>query len=257
MPDLPLHYTSAGRGPALVLLHPVGLDNTFWGPLVERASRTRTVVAVDLAGHGKSPAVSGDRGIAAYASDVRALIETLDIHRPAVLGLSFGGMIAQELATTHPACVSRLIVGACGARISQEARPAVRARGTAALGSQGMGAVVDETLQRWFTGPFLTAPAVETVRRRLLADDPQGWASGWAAIAGFDVLDRLPHLAIPVLAVAASEDAGTPVEGTRAIATAVPGARFTVIEGAPHMMQIECAEAFCDAVSGFLAVDAA
>ena len=70
------------------------------------------------------------------------------------------------------------------------------ARGQAVLDG-GMSAVVDTTLQRWFTSPFISCPAVAKVRARLLTDDPGQWHAGWRVIASHDALDRLPKLAIP------------------------------------------------------------
>lgn len=247
-----LHFDMKGEGPSLVLLHPVGLDNGFWGPLVDRASENHSVIAIDLMGHGQSGPAAIGRGIGSYVADVKDLFDELDIASATVLGLSFGGMISQEFAIRHPGRTSRLIVGACGGRIPEGAREAVRARGTKALEAGGMANVVDETLDRWFTPSFLPSVAVERVRLRLLANDPQGWAAGWDAIAGFNALDRLGAIDCPCLVLAATEDAGTPVAATKAMADAIPRAEFAVLQHAPHMMQIECAERFVDQVAGFL-----
>lgn len=246
-----LFYRVTGSGSPLVLLHPVGLDHTFWEPLLTEAAQTHTVVAVDLRGHGRSGPAAYDRGIRAYAADVVALLDELGFDDAAVLGLSFGGMITQELAVTYPERVSRLIVGACGPRIPAEARETVRARGQLDPAA-GMAGVVDVTLRRWFTDGFMGSEAVKRVRQRLLANDPAGWAAGWNAIAGFDALERLPTIKVPTLVVAAELDAGTPVAATQAIAAAIPGAQFAVIPGAPHMMQIECGERFTALVMAFL-----
>ena len=245
-----LYYTRQGSGPALVLLHPVGIDHSFWGPLIEKAATLRTVIAVDLMGHGWSPAAAPDRGIGAFVSDLVALLDNLGFEKAGLLGLSFGGMIAQEFACSHPSRLSQLIVGACGPRIPPEARDAVRARGKP--DASGMAGVVDATMQRWFTPAFIDAEPARRVRARLLSDDPVGWAAGWNAISGFDALDRLKTIAVPTLVVAGELDAGTPPAMTRIIADTIPGAEFKVLPGAPHMMQIECAGVFSDAVIEFL-----
>ncbi|MFA6265123.1 MAG: alpha/beta fold hydrolase [Pseudolabrys sp.] len=246
-----LVYSVQGKGPPLVLLHPVGIDCTFWGPLVERASGLHTVISVDLMGHGASPPAPPERGITAYAADVAALLDELGFADAALLGLSFGGMIAQEFAVDRPKRLSALIVGACGPRIPAEAREAVRARGKVDP-AKGMASVVDQTMQRWFTPAFMNAEPAQRVRARLLADDTAGWAAGWNAISGFDAFDRLGSIAVPTLVVAGERDAGTPVAATKAIADAIPGAEFALLPGAPHMMQIECADRFADRVMAFL-----
>ena len=245
-----LHFDSAGDGSAIVLLHPVGLDRTFWGPLPDRLAARHRVLSVDLAGHGRSPAPTPDRGIAAYADDVAALLDALGIPSAGVVGLSFGGMIGQEFALRHPDRISALVVGACGPRVPPAARDAVRNRGVLPEGD-GMAAIVDATIERWFTPPFRDSEPAGRVRERLLTDDPLGWAAGWHAISGFDALDRLGTIAVPALVIAGEHDAGTPVAATRAIADAIPGARFALMEGAPHMLQIEQADAYADLVTGF------
>ena len=246
-----LFYRMKGSGPALVLLHPVGLDHSFWGPLLDQAAEMFTVIAVDLMGHGRSGVVSADRPIGEYANDVRDLLNRLDIEKAGVLGLSFGGMIAQEFAVSHPDRLSFLVVGACGSRIPVEVSAAVRARGEVAA-DIGMAAVVETTLERWFTPAFMGSPAVARVREQLLANDPRGWAAGWSAISSFDAASRLAGVSVPSMVIAAELDAGTAVPATRAIADAIPGARFTLLAGAPHMMQIECADRFTDQVIDFL-----
>lgn len=250
MTSATLHHIERGQGDPLVLLHPIGLDHSFWPGLIERCSGFRRVLAFDLPGHGRSPAAP-QATMAAYVEAVKQTLDALAIEKAAVLGLSFGGMIAQELAIRFPDRVSRLIACACGARIPPEAREAVAARGQAAL-EGGMSAVVDATLQRWFTSSFMSDPAVDKVRDRLLSDDPRQWDAGWRAIASHDALDRLPKLAIPTLVVAGEVDLGTPVPAARAIADAVSGARLVVIPRAPHMLQIECAETFVGHVAAFL-----
>jgi len=250
MASFKLRHTEHGRGDPLVLLHPIGLDRSFWSGLVERCAATRRVIALDLPGHGQSPALA-EISMAAYVEAVKQTIDALGIGTAAVLGLSFGGMIAQEFAIRFPDRVSRLVACACGARMPPEARDAVLARGRAAL-DHGMSSVIDTTLERWFTPSFMDDPAVDRVRGRLLTDDAGQWNAGWSVIAAHDALDRLPNLAIPTLVVAGEMDRGTPVSAARAIADAVPGARLAVLSGAPHMLQIERPEPFARHVTAFL-----
>lgn len=246
-----LFHKVQGQGSPLVLLHPVGLDHSFWGPLVDKASSLHTVISVDLMGHGASPTAEPERGIGAYAGDIATLLDKLGFASVTMLGLSFGGMITQEFAIAFPKRVSALVVGACGPRIPAGARDAVRARGQVDP-AKGMAGVVDQTMQRWFTPEFIDSEPAQRVYARLLSDDPAGWAAGWNAIAGFDALDRLGSVAAPAFVIAGELDAGAAVATTKMIADAIPGSQFEVLSGAPHMMQIENAERFTDRVVTFL-----
>lgn len=91
------------------------------------------------------------------------------------------------------------------------------------------------------------------MRDRLLADDVAGWSAGWHAIADLSATPQLGPVSVPTLVIAGELDAATPAAlSETTVARAIPGARFMVLPGAPHMMQIECADAFTAAVSGFL-----
>jgi len=249
-----LHHAVQGDGPALVLLHPAGLDHTAMRPLAEAMAASHRVVSVDLRGHGLSPDCAPGTRLADLAGDVASVIALAAGGRAAVLGVSLGGMVAQALALAHPQAVSALLLCGCTGTFADELRPMLRERGAAALRG-GMAAVLDATLQRWFTPAALAhgaSGAVAAVRARLLADRPANWAATWDAIAGHDALPTLGEVAVPTLVLAGERDAATPVPATQALAGAIPGARWTMLEGAPHMMQLECPGAFHAAVAAFL-----
>lgn len=252
MSPLRLHGRSEGTGPLTVLLHPVGLDGSFWGGLPAALAAHRRVLSLDLAGHGASPAVQRPRPIEAYADDVAAAIREVDAGPAEVVGLSFGGMVAQMVAVRHPDLVAALIPCGCGGTFGAEIRPMLRERGMVAE-RDGMQAIVEPTLARWFTPDFLSNSAVARVRERLLADEVAAWSAGWHAIAGLDATPHLGGLKVPTLVIAGELDAATPPAVSEAtVARAIPGARFTILPGAPHMMQIECEAAYTGAVAGFL-----
>lgn len=247
-----LHVDRSGAGPLLVLLHPVGLDGTFWGGLPAQAvAAGHTVLAVDLPGHGRSAPADRPGRMDAVVEQVAAVIEAAAAGPAIVLGLSFGGMVAQNLALARPDLVAGLIACGCPGRMPEAAREAILDRGRAAEAG-GMAAVVEPTIERWFTPDFRSDRRVDAVRARLLADRPSDFAAAWEAIAGHDALDRLGAVRVPSLVVAGERDAATSADASRALADAIPGARLVVLPGAPHMMQIEAEGAFVDAVAGFL-----
>jgi 3-oxoadipate enol-lactonase len=221
-------------------------------PCVERAARNCRVVAVDLRGHGESPAATRATTLDDYVADIEAVMAAHCPGPATVLGLSFGGMLAQLVAIAHPERVARLVLCGCPGGFSPEVRPVLRERGLAAERG-GMAAVVDATIERWFTPSFRDSAPAKRVRARLLSDDVTGWSAGWHAIAALDALPRLGAIKVPTLVVSGERDAATPLAASQAIAQAIPGAQLTVLPGAPHMMQIETQDAFDDAVGAFLA----
>lgn len=238
-----------GEGDGLVLLHPVGLDHTFWGALATLSGRR--VLSLDLRGHGRSAAPDGRPPIETYANDVFATMRHHGMERAAVLGLSFGGMVAQTLMLEHPSAVSRLVLCACPGGLPLEAQPMLQERGLAAE-RDGMAAIADATIERWFTPGFMGDPAVARVRQRLLDNDPASWSDGWHAIAGFSALPRLSTVKVPTLVIAGEHDKATSSEASAALAAAIPGAELNILIGGPHMLQIENNAAFVKTVAGFL-----
>jgi len=258
METVSLNGAVTGEGEGLVLLHPIGLDQSFWGALPVMLGQGRRILRLDLRGHGRSDIGSARAPIEAYAADVVEAIRHYGMGKPTVLGLSFGGMIAQTLALNHPGSISKLIACGCPGGIPEEARPVLRERGLAAE-RDGMESIVPTTIERWFTSSF-TSPIVERVRERLRTDTVESWSDGWHAISNFNAFPRLASLDMPTLIVSGEKDAATSPAASKALAEAIPNAQLVTLPGAPHMMQLETSGLFIETVGQFLAghpVDAA
>ncbi len=165
-----------------------------------------------------------------------------------LIGVSLGGMVGQHVALRHPHRVRSLMVACTGA----QADPQVMEDRAVAAEEGGMEAVLDSTLQRWFTSDALRErpepPGVAYARRTLLALDPLAFADGWRAIATHDALPRLQELQVPVTAVAGTRDAASPLERSREIAERAPNGRLVVAEGAPHMIHLQCPAQFSEII---------
>jgi len=248
-----LHWRLQGAAAAtpVVLLHSIGTDLTIYDRAAEILSDDLLVLKVDLRGHGASDATEGDYALDLLAADVLAAMDAAGIDRCAVAGFSFGSMIAQELAIQNPADVSALIALAGPCTWEAHQRPAIAARGTDAL-AHGMSAVLDATMARWFTPEFRQSAAALEARHTLLQRDPRGWAHAWQAISGLDTEARLRSLRIPALCVAGERDVSATPEAVRRIAAAIPGARYTELSGAPHMLFIEQPDAVAALIADFL-----
>lgn len=240
-----------GAGPRVVLLHPVGLDRTFLAPIATALSRRYSVMRVDARGHGQSPVLPPAEGLGDFADDLHALLAARAFAPCAVVGFSFGGMVAQTLALRHPQDVAALVPCACPSTIPDASRT-IYAERAAAAERGGMAAVLDATLARWFTDAFRERGDAEPARRRLLANDVRGWAAAWRAMAQIDTAPHLHALRVPTLCIAGAADKSAPPEVVAAIARAIPGARFATIPDAPHMLFIEQPEAVAREVLAFL-----
>jgi 3-oxoadipate enol-lactonase len=251
MPAVALHSTLDGTGPRVALLHPVGLDLTFLQPVAATLSRRYTVLCADARGHGQSPVAPLAARLEDFAGDVHALLAEREFAPCAVVGFSFGGMVAQTLALRHPQDVSALVPCACPSTIDEGSRAVYAERATIAE-RDGMAAVLDATLARWFTDAFRAGGGAETARERLLTDDVQGWAHAWRAMAKIETAPHLHAIRVPTLCIAGELDKSSPPETVAAIARAIPGAQFTTIPGAPHMLFIEQPRAVAREILAFL-----
>ncbi len=246
-----LYYEVDGDGPTVLLLHPVGLDLTCWEPEVEALLPSYRVLRVDLRGHGRSEVPSPPYTLKESASDVHWLLHQLQGVPAHVIGLSFGGMVAQLLALEHPGDVRSLVLADTNSILSPEARRAMRERGEAAKGG-GMAGVIESTLTRWFTPGFMGSDIVARCRERLLADDVRGWAATWYAISELDTEPRLKEIGVPTLVMIGEVDLSVPVPRARAMADLIPGAVLHVVAGAPHMTPLERPDLFNPPVLEFL-----
>ncbi|AZQ68317.1 alpha/beta fold hydrolase [Silicimonas algicola] len=249
------HRDSGTAGAPVVLLHPVGLDLTSWDEVVSVLAQSHRVIAADLRGHGQSPRTPRSTDIFDYAADVAALIEDLGLAPCTVVGVSFGGMISLALAISRPDLLRSAVVSACPNTIPEAARPLLAARGEAAE-AEGMDAVLDESLERWFSPGFMGAPQVLRVRERLLADDPEDWNAGWQTISRLNLGPRLGEVAVPVHCIHAEEDKGASIDALRSTAEGVPVGTLEIIAGASHMVHIECAAEFAALLKAHLAEQA-
>ena len=251
MTNVELNYAIDGSGPHVVLIPAVGLDLTFVEPMARELQRDFTVLRVDLRGHGKSPTEPLAQSLDDYAEDLHALLHRLDFAPAAIAGFSFGGMLAQTLALNHPEDVSALIPCACPSTLSDDKRAISAARGTDAL-RDGMGSIIDVTMERWFNDDFRLAGGDAAARKRLLANDIVGWATAWRAMSRIDTLPRLGEIRVPTLCIAGETDKSSGPPIVKQIADAIPGARYAVMPGAPHMLFIEQPREVAALIAAFL-----
>jgi 3-oxoadipate enol-lactonase/4-carboxymuconolactone decarboxylase len=240
-------------GPVVVLANSLGTDLHVWDAQAAVLSRRLRVVRYDLPGHGATAWRSGDPPLTIehLAGDVVALLDEVGIERASIAGLSLGGMIAMAVARLAPDRVDRLVLCCTSAHLPPPEAWHERAE---LVRTQGMSAVVEVVLGRWFTPAYVAAhpAAVERVGSMLLATDPAGYAACCAAIAAMDQRDTLRTIRSPTLVLAGGADPVTPPEHGAAIADRIDGARLVVIEGAAHLAAVERADLVTTAILAHL-----
>jgi pimeloyl-ACP methyl ester carboxylesterase len=239
--------------PCVVLIHGAGMDGSVWA-LQSRwlAHHGRSVVAVDLPGHGRS---GGEalRSIPDVADWVARLLDALGVEKAAVAGHSMGGLVSFDMAVRHPGRVRALgLVGVAAAMpVSGALLGAAEANRHEAVDmvaiwghgfSAGLGGCAMPGLWMLGDGTRLLERAKPGVLHADLA----------ACNAYGDMAERAKAIACPAVVVIGQRDMMTPARSGRALAAAIPGARLVELAGAGHMLMIERPDEVLDALAGTL-----
>jgi 3-oxoadipate enol-lactonase len=253
-----LYYEEVGSGDPLLLIAGLGANALSWAPLLPALADRFRVIAVDNRGAGRSAAPQGPYTTRQLADDAASLLAHLGVDRAHVVGFSFGGLVAQELALAHPARVERLALVATNAR----ARPGVMGPWLTFFAQAQERGLDPAGFALWLM-PWLLSPAFmanhELVEAALAGGaDPypapaHGVAGQVAAALAHDARDRLPQIAAPTLVLVGAEDILTPVADAQELAAGIPQARLQVLDRGAHLAFAEHPEAVADALLAFLA----
>ena len=249
-----LHHELRGSGPVVVLSHALGCDLGMWHEVAELLAGRYTVLRYDQRSHGRSEIGTAPFTLDDMADDAAALIRTVARGPVHFAGLSMGGMVAQALAVRHPALLQSIVIANSASHYDEAARALWQAR-VQTVRTQGMAAIAEGALQRWFTPTFRTdarrgAVRVQGLRVVLEQSDPQAYAASCEAVAGIDFRASNARVACPTLVIAGTRDEATPPALSQAIASAIPGARLASIEAA-HLSAVEQPAAFAALLEAF------
>ena len=244
-----------GSGPRVLFCNGSGRTMADALPMIDALAGRFDVLAWDYRGFGPSELPGGGYTMADLAGDVEGLLRLVGWDSCRVMGISFGGMVAQEFAVTHPQTVERLALlctssgGEGGSSYPLGELLALPEEERAAAGLT----LVDS---RWNEDWFDAHPSDRAVAERFAPKgppDPAGAAASEAqmlARAGHDVWERLPTIACPTLVASGRYDGIAPVDNGRAVASRIPHAELRVYEGG-HAFLVQDPAAVGDLV-GFL-----
>ena len=242
-----LYYELHGPvdAPPLVLLEGMGGDIPGWRRNIPHLAARHLVVALDSRGNGRSDKPDERMTMTTFVDDAVALLNELRIERAHVYGQSFGGMVAQELALTHPGRVRSLVLACTHAGPKHAVKPGIesrvpKTRPYLALYSEAFASAHPEHVQDDLrVGSRNPQPAFAGLRQ-------------WEAIQRWSAFDRLPAISVPTLVLHGTEDRLVPAANGRMLSEAIPGARLFLLEGAGHNYHSERAEEADGIVLDFL-----
>ncbi len=241
-------------GEVVVLSHSLASSLVLWHPQMDILNRHFRVLAYDTRGHGGTDASPPPYTLSQLGEDAVALLDALNIETAHWVGISMGGMIGQSVALNHSDRLRSLSLCDTASLVPREADPVWRERIDLAK-REGMAPMVQPTLERWFTPPFLALnpPIVDVIRQHILATSVDGYIGCSEAIRRLDYLDRLSEIRIPTLIIVGEDDPGTPVDASRAMHDRIPQSRLVIIPSAAHLSNIEQADGFNRSLMAFLA----
>jgi 3-oxoadipate enol-lactonase len=251
-----LHVEERGSGPPLVLIAGIPAVASDWAPLAERLASRRRVIAYDNRGSGRSSVTPGAYSTRGLAADAVALLDALGVERADVLGMSMGGMIAQEVALRRPERVRRLVLGCTHCGVRHAPRPP-RETGRAfametADWAERMRALAPHAFARGVDGTTLDA---FIAKKSGDVQEPRGYRAQIDAVLGHDTFDRLPRIAAPTLVLTGDDDRVIPAAASDVLVERIPGARLEVLAGAGHLFFLDAPEASSRVIEEFLDAD--
>jgi 3-oxoadipate enol-lactonase len=237
--------------PVLFLSNSLSSDLTMWDGQVAEWSKRFRVVRYDQRGHGQSAAPQGPYSMERLGRDALAVMDRLGVERAHWCGLSMGGMVGMWVLTHAPERIDRAVLANTAAHMGPPELWNGRIR-TAQTG--GMEALVDATVERWFTKRFIAAApdAIARVRQMILRTPAAGYIGSCAAIRDMDQREAIRAITNPVLVLIGQHDPATTPEAGALIHAAIAGSQSATLDAA-HLSNIERPSEFTKTVLDFLA----
>jgi 3-oxoadipate enol-lactonase len=210
------------------------------------------VLRYDQRGHGQTDAPAGRYTFELLIADAVALMDALAIKRAHFAGLSMGGATALGLAQKHPDRLDRVIV--CDSPCQSTPASAQQWNERIAVAEkQGMAALVEPTVGRWFPPEILKAnpPYLDAVRQMIRTTPVNGFIGCAAALADHDYAAAAGSVTRPVLFLVGEKDGVTPA-AMRKMSEALKGSRYVELPGAGHISNLDQPQGFSGAIRDFL-----
>jgi len=247
--DIQMFYEVHGEGFPLIMIMGFTGNTSWWDPRwIQTLSEKFKIIAFDNRGAGRTDISDREYSIKLFADDTAGLMDALGIPRANVLGISMGGMIAQELVLNYPEKVKKVVLCSthCGGARSVQASEEVLRTLTADRRGVSVEEVARMTIPLFFTEDFLkNIPGVEELVIEQISRNPisnEAFMRQVSAIMQFDTYDRLSQIKTPTLILHGKQDILIPPENGSILGKAIPGSRLVFFEDCAHGLLEETEE---------------
>lgn len=246
-----LHYREDGdpNGAPIVFANSLGTDLRLWDKIVDGLPDGLRIIRYDMRGHGLSECPKGPYSMGALVRDVEELLDYLNVKDSLFVGLSIGGLVAQGLAVKRLDLVRALVLSNTAAKIGL---PSIWDDRIEAARQGGVEALADATMDRWFPKSFQATPEIWVWRNMLTRTPLEGFIGCMHAISGTDFYTPTSGLRLPAIAIAGSEDKGTPPDLLRETIELIPGSKFHLIRKGGHLPCVDQPEAYLKILTDFI-----
>ena len=220
----------------------LGTDSRLWDEIIEGLAGRYRVVVYDKRGHGLSELAPGPYSVDMLTDDALALADHLGLAKFAFVGLSVGGMIAQQVALRAPERLSALVICNSAVKIGTDESWNARIK---TVNENGLSGIANLVMERWFTPAYCTGKPIELAGwvRMLCATPDAGYIGTCAALRAADLSASVKAISTPTLLIGGDGDLSTPPDLVKATADLIPGARFEMIKQCGHIPPAEQPEA--------------
>ncbi|MBU3724971.1 MAG: 3-oxoadipate enol-lactonase [Burkholderiaceae bacterium] len=242
----------AGR-PIVLMSNSLMSDHSMWDPTVPALLKHYQVLRYDTRGHGQTSVTPGPYSIAQLADDAVGLMDALGVAAAHIMGLSMGGMIAQQIGARYPDRALSLLL--CDTASEMPPRSMWEER-LAIARKDGIPGLIDSTIKRWFTAPFIErAPqAIGKVRAMILSTPLEGYINCACAVRDMAQTTMLLKIKAPTLIMTGRQDPACTVDQSMVLHRMINTSKMVVIEDAAHLSNIEQPNIFNREICDFLDV---
>ncbi len=247
-----IHYKQSGtpNSPALLFAHSLGADLHMWDDVVPFLLPYFKVIQYDIRDHGQSEGKHETYTIAVLGKDVISLMDQLEIKEAYFCGLSIGGLIAQYLGIYHSDRIKKIIIANSASKIGNDEKWNSRIE---AVSKNGLKALVDETMQRWFSENYFhqNPDKINYIRNSFVNINAAGYNKCCAAIRDSDFSNIINQIPISALIITGNQDPVTTVEDAEYLVRNIKNAELEIL-AAKHLSATELPQLFATRLIDFI-----
>jgi 3-oxoadipate enol-lactonase len=249
--DIAYRFDGPSDGHVVMMANSLMSDCSMWDWNMPALSDRYRVLRFDKRGHGDSETTPAPYSIPQLADDAVALLDGLKIDKVHFIGLSMGGMIGQQLGARFPERVYSLSL--CDTASEMPPRSLWEERFELAR-KEGIAGLVDGTIKRWFTAPFIArAPQdIAKVREMILGTGVEGYLGCASAVRDMAQTTMLLKIKTPTLILTGRQDPACTVDQAIVLNRMIDGSKLVILEDAAHLSNIEQPELFNRTVRDFI-----